>query len=340
MNMKVMIKAQDGKFTDFVQNPNGHQRTGGMETLRSLPEDLGQGGFYNLTCRQGLNFCLNRCWFDRDYHAKITCPSPVVTFAFCMSGRVSTRNCCRKSPIEMKAGDAVAYYFKETRLEQWIQGGETVRALAVHFNPETLIRLTMPFNGQSSGAEESLKKSLKMGELYLSRQMTPRMICLLRDVITCPHEGGFKKLFLESRILELIACHLEQVFLQDRPNVSVRQLSPEDKDRITFARDIIVSHLQFPPTLTALAREIGMSHTRLTRGFKKLYGCTVFEYLRNERLNYGRTLLGENRLSITEVAFKAGFSSSSHFSSALQRIYGVSPSDYRLGKRHNQCPKQ
>jgi len=338
MNMRVMIRTQDGKFTDFLQNPNGHQCIGNMETIRSLPEDLGQGEFYNLTCHQGLSFCLNRCRFERDYHAKITCPSPVVTFAFCMSGRVSTRSCCRNSSMEMSAGDAFAYYFNDTRLEQWIQGGKTVRALAVHFSPETLIRLTSPFNSQNSGAEESLEKALKMGEFYLSRPMTPRMTCLLKDVITCPHKGSFKKLFLESRILELTACHLEQAFLQDRPNGSARPLSREDRSRITHARDILVSHLQFPPSLNALAHDIGMSHARLTRGFKKLYGCTVFEYLRNERLNYGRTLLEGNRLSITEVAFEAGFSSSSHFTAAFQRRYEVSPSDYRLGKRHNTCP--
>jgi AraC-like DNA-binding protein len=193
--------------------------------------------------------------------------------------------------------------------------------------------LAIPFNGQGSGAEESLRKALKMGELYLSQPMTPRMTYLLRDAITCPHKGMFRKLFLESRALELIACHLEQAFLQTSHRSSARPLTPEDRDCITLARDILVDRLQYPPALPDLAREVGMSHTRLTRGFKKLYGCTVFEYLRNKRLSYGRNLLVENQLSITEVAFEAGFSSSSHFAAAFQRVYGVTPSHYRLVDR-------
>ena len=330
MEMDIMIKGRDGKFTGLQQNPDGQRDAEGKETIRSLPADLGQGGFYNLTCRQGLCLCLNRCRLDRDYHARITCSAPMVTFAFCMTGRTKTRNCGRKSPMEMREGDAFVYYFKDPQLEQRIQRGKVIRALAVHFKPETLIRLTSPFNGQGSGAEETLQKALKMGELYLLRPMTPRMNCLLRDVLTCPHKGIFRKLFLESRTLELTACHLEQAFLQDSPRSS---LSPEDRDRITHARNILVSRLQFPPALPNLAGEVGMSHARLTRGFKKLYGCTVFEYLRNERLNYGRALLEENRLSITALAFEAGFSSSSHFAAAFRRSYGVSPSDYRLGRR-------
>ncbi len=333
MDIKITIKARDGTFTGFKQNPVGRRGAEGVETIRALPADLGQGGFYNLACRRGLTLCLNRSRFDRDYHARITCPSPVVTFAFCMSGRTCTRVRRRNASMEMGAGDAFAYYFKEPRLEQQIRGGQSVGVLAVHFSPETLLRLASPFNGRSFGAEETLRKALKKGELSLSRPMTPQMNRLLREVLTCPHKGMFRKLFLESRTLELTACHLEQVFLRDFPKTSARPLSPEDRDRIIHARDILVGRLQFPPALPELAREAGMSHTRLTRGFKKLFGCTVFEYLRSERLNYGRTLLEEDRLSITEAALEAGFSSSSHFAAAFQRAYGVSPSAYRSGKR-------
>jgi AraC family transcriptional regulator, transcriptional activator of the genes for pyochelin and ferripyochelin receptors len=330
MDMQILIKTQDGKFSGLEQKPQDLNNNTGIEFFHPLPTDIGQGGFYNLTCRQGLSLCLNRSRLDRDYHAKVTwASSPKVTFAFCLSGRISTQNNCRKSPMEIATGDALVYYFKDSHLEQITQGEKTVRTLAVHFTPETLVQLAIPFNGQGSEAEESLRKALKMGELYLSQPMTPRMICLLRDVITCPHKGMFRKLFLESRTLELIACHLEQALLQDTRRAYARPLTPEDRDRITCARDILVGRLHFPPALPDLAREVGMSHTRLTRGFKKLYGCTVFEYLRNKRLNYGRTLLEKNLLSITEVAFEAGFSSSSHFAAAFQRFYGVSPSCYR-----------
>lgn len=340
MDMKLLIKTRDGKFTGLKQNTDGQPDAEGMENFDPLPADLGQGGFYNLTCRPGLSLCLNRCQLDRDYHAKVTWASPKVTFAFCLSGRISAQNNWLNSPMEVATGNAFVYYFKESYLEQLTQRGKMVRALGVHFTPETLVQLTTPFNSQGSGAEESLRKALKMGELYLPQPMTPRMTCLLREVLTCPHKGMFRKLFLESRTLELIACHLEQAFLQDSHGASARPLSPEDRDRITRARDILVGRLHFPPALPDLAREVGMSHTRLTRGFKKLYGCTVFEYLRNERLNYGRTLLEENRLSITEVAFEAGFSSSSHFAAAFQRVYGVSPSYYRLGDRGRTSPAQ
>lgn len=333
--MKLLIKTRDGQFKKFTKKEPDHLGNEGMEVIRTLPEDLGQGSFYNLACREGLNLCLNRTRFCRDYHARITWPSPKVTFAFCLSGRTRTFNSCCKSPMEMTAGNAFVYYFKDPCLEQQTQKGKTVNGLAAHFTPKTLMRLASPFGDKGSRAEKTLQKALDTGKLFISLPMTPQMVRLLNEVVTCPHQGMFRKLFLESRTLELAACLLERAFHRKSTGVSARTLPQEDRDRITHVRDILVSRLQFPPSLPALANEAGMSHTRLTRGFKKLYGCTVFEYLRNERLNYGRILLEENRLSITQAAFEAGFSSSSHFAAAFQRAYGVSPSDYRLGNRSN-----
>lgn len=346
MTAQIRIKTRDGKFSRFKKGTGGLCGHAGMEVIRPLPADLGQGGFYNLACREGLNLCLNRTRFKRDYHARITWPSPKVTFAYCLTGRTRTLNDCCKFPMEMAAGDAFVYYFKDPYVEQQVKGGRTVKGLAAHFSPKTLLRLASPFAGRGSGSEEDLKKALDMGELFISRPMTPRMIRLLKEVLTCPHRGMFKKLFLESRALELAACLLEQAFCRESPGISARPLSPDDRDRISHVRDILVSRLRFPPALPDLADAAGMSHTRLNRGFKKLYGCTVFEYLRNERLNYGRILLDEHRLSITQTAFEAGFSSSSHFAAAFQKAYGVSPSAYRRESpfkanmdHHNTCCK-
>lgn len=324
--MHLLIKNQNGVFTSLKQNSGKQSNTQAIEIKRPLPEDLGRGGFYNLNCRQGLSLCVNKSLFHRDYHAKITWPSPMVTFAFCLSGRTRTRNTCYKSPMEMGTGDAVLYYFKNPYVEQETQGGKEIKGLAVHFTPEALIQLASPFDGNAPEAEKTLLKALSTGELFRSIPMTQKMTTLLKEILTCTHTGMIKKLFLESRTLELTACLLELAF---NSSYDTRSVSRAERERIAYARDILVSRLQFPPALPELASQVGMSHARLTRGFKKIYGCTVFEYLRNERLNYGRTLLQEDRLSITQVAFEAGFSGSSHFASAFQKAYGVSPSVYR-----------
>jgi AraC-like DNA-binding protein len=72
-----------------------------------------------------------------------------------------------------------------------------------------------------------------------------------------------------------------------------------------------------------------MSHTRLNRGFRKVFGCTAFEYLRRERLSYARMLIEEKPADLTWVAFESGFCSSSYFAASFLKAYGIRPSEYR-----------
>lgn len=327
--MDILIKTQEGHFTEFKNNSINEYDAEGMEIIHTLPDDLGKGGFYTLNCRNGLSLCLNNTQFYRDYHSRVVLNSPMVTFAFCLSGETRTISRSRKDPMDVEAGYALAYYFEDLILERQSKSGKPIKGLAVHFRPETLISLASPFGCESGRNEDFLIKAFKKGNFYRLRPMTQPMVFILKEIFKCPHKGLVQKLFLESRTLELIACFFEQLFEIEPKNKKTKPLLSADKEKIESAKDILVSRLQFPPSLPDLAAEVGMSHTRLTRGFKKVYGCTVFEYLRNKRLDYGRRLLEENRLSITQVAFEAGFSGSSHFASSFFKVYGVSPSVYR-----------
>ena len=74
-----------------------------------------------------------------------------------------------------------------------------------------------------------------------------------------------------------------------------------------------------PPSLQALARRVGLTHTRLSAVFQLLLGHTVFGYLREKRLERARRLLETPRRGVTETAYDCGFSSPSHFTRAFTR---------------------
>lgn len=106
-------------------------------------------------------------------------------------------------------------------------------------------------------------------------------------------------------------------------------MSSGDRERICRARDLLVKNLSYPPSLRKLAGQVGMSHTRLNKGFKMVFGCTVFEYLRKERLSYARMLIEKNLDDLTRIAYESGFCSSSHFAASFLKEYGIRPSEYR-----------
>lgn len=90
--------------------------------------------------------------------------------------------------------------------------------------------------------------------------------------------------------------------------------------RADLARDL---------TLSELAGLAGLSPQQFCRIFKSTFGISPHQYLIQERVRAARGLLRTRRLSITEIAFMLGFSSTSHFSWLFHKVTGVTPMQYR-----------
>lgn len=78
-----------------------------------------------------------------------------------------------------------------------------------------------------------------------------------------------------------------------------------------------------------LADSAGMSVSNFNRIFRKECGCSPKQYLLEVRMTKATKLLRRNDFSVSEIAFKLGFSSAAHFSSAFHDYFSMTPSDYR-----------
>ena len=326
MDSQVLIQTFDGDYVRFKPAQPGNLNE--FETVRPLPRTHGQGHFTTFSLGSGLDMGLSLCRFDTDYRARISWPSAMVFFGFGLSGRTLTWSNCRSTPVVMDPGQAYVHYFKDPALVRKTIGGENLKALVIRACPSLLSGMLNLDTKKETRDLDSLKQALENKFLFASHAMTFQMTTILFQIFNCPHQGIVKKIYLESKAMELIACKLEQVIREGPLSPPVYRLAPGEKDRILMARDLLITRLQFPPSLQNLARQVGMSHPRLNRGFRRVFGCTVFKYLRRERLIYARMLMEENRLNLTQVAFEAGFCSSSHFAAAFSRQFGVRPSDY------------
>nr|WP_274599069.1 AraC family transcriptional regulator [Prosthecochloris ethylica] len=102
-------------------------------------------------------------------------------------------------------------------------------------------------------------------------------------------------------------------------------LNPSEKIKIERVRRFLLDNLAAPVKLDDLVSIAGMSHPKLNRCFRQLYGRTVFEFLRAERLLKARELIDIQGRTVTEAAYMAGYSSLSHFSKVYRQYFGVSP---------------
>ena len=174
--------------------------------------------------------------------------------------------------------------------------------------------------------------SMKPEEAICERlgSITTEMKVSLHQIVQCPFSDKTKRLFLESKVLELIS-HV-RFALERIPDMSMRgasvNLTFEDREKMWQAKAFLDENLEVPPTITMLAQEVGVNEYKLKNGFRQVHGITPYRYIVEQRLERARGLLWNNEMNVTEAAFAVGYSSLSHFAKIFRDKFGVNPHEY------------
>ena len=95
------------------------------------------------------------------------------------------------------------------------------------------------------------------------------------------------------------------------------------------AMQILHSNLAEPPDLASLATAVGTNARRLNESFRNYVGLTVFDYLREVRMEEARKMLRETNLAVQTVANDLGYGNAANFATAFRDRFGLSPRKYR-----------
>lgn len=105
-----------------------------------------------------------------------------------------------------------------------------------------------------------------------------------------------------------------------------------DQNFILKLTQIVEKHLDNPEfSITTFAQEACVSRSLLHMKLKKLVNLSASEFIRNIRLRRAADLLRGTDFSITDVAYKVGYSDSNYFSRSFKEKYLVNPSEYKQG---------
>lgn len=104
----------------------------------------------------------------------------------------------------------------------------------------------------------------------------------------------------------------------------------KNSDYVKQAVTFIEHNYAYPIKITDIASAVGLERSYLYRMMMKDIGQSPMQYLISYRLHAAKQLLVQNELSITEVAYSCGFTSSSAFYKHFKAAFDMTPLDYRL----------
>jgi AraC-like DNA-binding protein len=160
-------------------------------------------------------------------------------------------------------------------------------------------------------------------------EVTPAMLLLIRDIRNCASAGPLRNLFIQSKSLELLGLQIEQFRV---PSMRHNEIRPEEVEKLLKLRDYLDTHFLEDLSLAELSRVCLLNEFKIKKGFKMLFGSTVFNHLRKNRMEYAERLLLDSALSVEEVAHQLGYEHAQHFSVAFKKYNSTSPSKFKNNK--------
>lgn len=211
-------------------------------------------------------------------------------------------------------------------------GGNDISSMAAkqqHVNDEELNNVVLSVSEKARYVYIQLTKSyfdkiadaeFKLENLSVKKNTPPEIDLLLQAITNSPHTGRLKRLFIESKIFELIIFYISQ-----KTKKETFSLKKVDIDKILLAKKIVEGNLQNPNSLMELSRMTGINDFKLKKGFKEVTGYTVFGYLYKIRMEKAYQYLTVDKKPVNEVSFLVGYKNPQHFIAAFKKLYHILP---------------
>ena len=254
------------------------------------------------------------------HYAKNNASENYLELKFCVSGNVYCRqkqtecdycklNTSRSCIEKVDSVDVLSFTFSPSYLHQFAKA---------HKTPVTLTDNVLSFTHTSSFSKI----------LPLCGKTRMAIEALLNHTYTDTLENIFINAQTQILLLYSTDCMLGD---KEETSFTCKFLANEaDREKIIKAREILLQHIGEPITIKALSRKVAINECYLKKGFKEIFGTTIFDFYQSQRMEHAKYLLYDKGLSVTEVSLILGYSSISHFSTAFKKHTGIKPCELLL----------
>lgn len=311
------IKTYTHAFYEVHAQLNSAPSSGSTRLL--LPPRFGEGELKVRKMRDATFSSINMCFFD-----DVRLTETAQESAFCINVNLGVEviydvtdlhQDCRFPPRMISLG----YSRRGEVYHTEIAKSDRVQSLSFFFSAEQLRQYLIEFD--QSILIQQINKARQM-QVFVQVLISARHQYLISRLVNNPYHGSLERLYFESVAGELLIALLEALCQKKPTSIS---LTPRDRELLEMARKLLLEDLQNPPTITQLAKSVGLNVDKLKKGFRTQFNTTMFKTLTEQRMREAAEKLRRRDISIAEIAYDSGYENVSKFIATFKKTYGVTP---------------
>ncbi|MDT8896039.1 AraC family transcriptional regulator [Halomonas sp. I1] len=273
--------------------------------LGARPRTVVRGRVQELTPGPGMQLVASDIEVLERYDSRSRAPAPLSIIVM-LDGEAEVS--LAQQRLTLRPGMALSVQLDERHGLSAVQpAGQRIRALTLGLDESrlsTLVDEPVPYQGS------------RMRAWHLPATLRHA----LEEAIDSPLEGAAQRLQLEGLSLQLLAHGLPAPHRE-----ATTSQPPGERQRLARVREALRADPAREHRLESLAELAAMSPASLRRKYRAAFGNSVFDDLRECRLDLARAYLMRG-FSVQQAAHFCGYRHASNFATAFRRRYGISPS--------------
>lgn len=239
---------------------------------------------------------------------------------FCVSGNVY----CRQKDTECDM-------CKFSASKSCVERVDSVDVLSFKFSPIHISQFVKPRKGNEILSDDVLNFKHRSSFTKIL-PLCGKTRVVLEGVLNHTYTDSLENIYINAQTQMLLLYSLDCMMGETELDVvNCKFLANEaDREKIIKAREVLIQHIGEPITIKELSRKVAINECYLKKGFKEMFGTTIFDFYQSQRMEHAKYLLYEKGLSVTEVSLLLGYSSISHFSTAFKKHTGLKPCELLL----------
>lgn len=278
----------------------------------------GHGDLHEQTLRGGMSLIAsdvhNRFAYTATAHER-----PGLVIRLMLQGQVDVQ-VPQRSGFTLRAGTAVSTSHRDHMATVGTHPGNTrLRGISL------LVPADMdPDVFQQPQLQQALRAPLECRHWAIPHTMLPTLAQLFES----PWQDDLDALWREGVALQVLTVGLQA---DDMHVEGARMLRSGQRSRLERVRAFLHDDPAHAHSLVELAQLACMSPSALRRHFVQVYGCSVFDYLHEQRMRHAEQGLRESGWSVERAAAETGYRHPSNFAAAFRKRFGLVPSRWRTG---------
>nr|WP_319397972.1 AraC family transcriptional regulator [uncultured Carboxylicivirga sp.] len=148
---------------------------------------------------------------------------------------------------------------------------------------------------------------------------------LMEDIFSYSLDSFGSRAMIKVRGQEILITLLK--VMTQMKHDELNGLHTHDYQRIIKIKNRLLSSLNETINVEDIAREFGVSVSKLNRDFNSLFNTSIYKFYTYAKIDEAYRRLKTGKYSVSEVSYDMGYTNPAKFSSMFKKVKGINPKD-------------